>query len=85
MEKPTNFKVPGKKKNLIKAFPLQRLKEESEIETFLVQHKYQYTMVVSRVRKYNSIYSSQVCAYLFEMEQRYGQKRTISVTLPLAK
>lgn len=63
MEKPTNFKVPGKK-NLIKAFPLQRLKEESEIETFLVQHKYQYTMVVSRVRKYNSIYSSQVCAYL---------------------
>lgn len=57
MEKPTNFKVPGKK-NLIKAFSLQRLKEDSKMEILLVQHKYQYTMVAGRVRKYNSIQGS---------------------------
>lgn len=50
MEKPTNFQSQ-EKNHLIKAFPLNRLKEESKPETFLIQHKYRDTMVASRISK----------------------------------
>lgn len=55
MEKPTNFQSEGgwgvEGWGGKQAFPLNRLKEESKMETFLIQHKYQDLMVVSRISK----------------------------------
>lgn len=56
-ENPQTF-TPGKETQLIKTFSLNRLPEESKMETFLIQHKYRDTMMANRISKWNSIQGS---------------------------